>query len=134
MNEYLDIFFREELRIVNKHLPRERRSLCELLEMKVPYVVTYDGSIHVIDPRELEHLSRISSRDCSLNLPIIVEYIPEDQGIYVIRDPVAASIVAKIMGLPFSKPLFLHRSQVLDLRRILRTSSTILLSPGLSNI
>ncbi|MEM4490194.1 MAG: DUF61 family protein [Desulfurococcaceae archaeon] len=130
MSDVLDVFLREELRIVNKHIPRKRVSLCELLEMKIPYVTTHDGTLHVFDPRELELLAKISNRDCSLMLPMIIEYIPEKEGTYVIKNPIEAGIVASILKIEKQTPLFLHRAHVLELRRILRTTSTILLNPG----
>lgn len=130
MNELVDIFLREELRVANKHLPREQRTLCELLNMDIPYVVTHDGSIHVFDPREIKLLYDKTSGDCSLKLPIIIEYLPSDQGLYLVRDSQGARAVSRILGIHYTVPLVIHRAQVLDLRRTLRTTTTILLSPG----
>lgn len=130
MNESIDVFLREELRIVNKHLPREQRTLCELLSMDIPYVLTHDGSIHVIDPRELRFLYDKTNGDCTLRLPVIIEYIPGDQGLYLVRDERGARALSRILEVEYRTPLVIHRSQVLELRRILRTSTTILLSPG----
>lgn len=130
MDELIDRLLREELRVVNKHLPRRRISICELLDMEVPHVVTSDGSTHIFDPRELDLLARLSNRNCLLKLPIIIEFIPQNEGVYVIRDPLEAEIIAEILGVHKVAPMVLYRSTVLELRRKLRTTSTVLLSPG----
>lgn len=130
MDELIDTFLREELRLVNKHLPRRKISLCELLNMDVPYVVTGNGGIHIFDPKELEMLAKITNKNCSLKLPIVIEYVPSNEGLYIIRDQLEAEVVAEILGLYKTFPLILHRATLLELRRKLRTTSTILLSPG----
>ncbi len=128
--DFLDVFLREELKIVNKHLPRRRASICELINMEVPYIQTSNGSIHVFDPRELEILASISGRNCNLKLPIILEYLAEGDGVYIIRDPLESQVVASILNISFSTPLYLDRTRILELRRILRTTTIILLNPG----
>lgn len=130
MDELLDVFLKEELRIVNRHLPRERVSLCRLLEMEIPYIITSDGGIHVFDYKELELLAKISNKNCSLKLPIILEYVPEGEGIYVVKGSLEAEVVSKVLKLHTTTPLILHRTSVLELRRALRTTTTILLNPG----
>jgi len=59
-----------------------------------------------------------------------VEYIPQGEGLYVVKDPVEARVVARVLGLGGEAPLVLYRSTALELRRRLRTTSTVLLSPG----
>jgi len=128
--DILSTFLAEELRLANRHAPRRRLSLCELLEMEVPHVLTSDGSVHMIEPRELRLLHELVGRNCDLRLPIILEYIPRGEGLYMVNDPLEARVVAKILGLPdHGAPLVLYRSQVMHLRRLLRTCTTILISP-----
>lgn len=132
-DEYIDRFLIEELRLVNKHAPYERKNLCDLLKMEVPYIVLRDGSSHLFNPRELAMLAEILGDDaCRLELPIIVEYTPSNgEGVYVVRGGVEARAVAAAIGLnTYSEPLFLSRVQILELRRVLRTTTTILLNPG----
>lgn len=133
MENSLDIFLREELRLVNKHIPVKRLSLCELLEAKIPHVITANGGIHVIDIRELQLISEITKRDCSVKLPLIIEYIPEGEGVYVITDPVDSKIISKILGLTMDRPpIYLYRPQLIELRRKLRTTTTVLINPRIS--
>jgi uncharacterized protein (UPF0216 family) len=128
--DFLEVFLREELRIVNRHAPRERLSICELMKSEVPHVRTFDGAVHMIDPRELELLNNVVHGDCSLKLPIVIEYIPEGEGLYVVKDEPSINALVQVLNLnSWSKPLVLYRPQVLELRRILRTTTTILLSP-----
>lgn len=128
--ELIEAFLKEELRTVNMHAPKSRLSLCDLLKMEVAYVTTHDGGVHVFDPDELEHLAKITGRDCTLKLPIILEYVPEGEGFYVVEDPIGASVIARLLGLSsYSKPLILYKPQVLELRKSLKTTTVILLSP-----
>jgi len=130
----LERLLMEELRLVNKHAPYEKVSLCDLIRMEVPFIVLRDGSQHILDPRELTRLhALLGSEACSLHLPLIIEYIPgEREGVYLVRDPLEAKVVASLLGLSsYSVPLFLSRPHVLELRRLLRTTTTILLNPGL---
>ncbi|MEM0083059.1 MAG: DUF61 family protein [Candidatus Nezhaarchaeales archaeon] len=128
--DFVEAFLKEELRLVNKHAPKSRISLCDLLRMEVAYVATSNGGLHVFDPDELKYLAEITNRDCSLKLPIILEYVPEGEGFYVVEDPVGASVIARLLKLSdYSKPLILYKSQVLELRKILKTTTVILLNP-----
>ncbi|MEM4717864.1 MAG: DUF61 family protein [Desulfurococcaceae archaeon] len=131
MDELIDKILLEEFKLVNKHLPRRRVSICDLVNMEIPYIVTGDGGIHIFDPREIEILAKVSEHNCSLKLPIIIEFIPQHEGIYVIRDPLEAEVVSKILGITKNTPLILYRSILLELRKKLRTTSTILITPGI---
>ncbi|MEM2025569.1 MAG: DUF61 family protein [Desulfurococcaceae archaeon] len=132
--EIIDAFLREELRVANRHIPSKRISICELINMEVPYVITSAGDLHVFDYREINLISTLSNNNCELKLPILVEFVPEGEGIYVVRNPLEAKIVAKVLGLERSSaPLILYRPSVFELRRKLRTTSTILLSPSIIN-
>jgi len=94
---------RDELRLINKHLPYRRANLCDLLKMSPPYIVLRDGTTHLIDKRELELLAKtLGEKACKLQIPIIIESSPSlGEGVYRIRDPVAALAVAKILGLEY---------------------------------
>lgn len=128
--DFIEAFLREELKAVNKHAPKFRLSLCDLLKMEIAYVATNDGGVHVFDPSELEYLAEITGRDCSLRLPIVLEYVPEGEGFYVVGDPVGASVIARLLKLGgYGKPLILYKPQVMELRKILKTTTVVLLSP-----
>lgn len=129
--DLIDVFLREELRIANRHIPTRRVSICEVSEMEIPHVITQEGGIHVFDYREIVLLKSITSSDCKLKLPILIEFIPEGEGVYLVRDPTEARTVAQLLELKrWAVPLVLYRPEVFELRRKLRTTSTILLSPS----
>jgi len=131
--DFLSRYLEGELRLVNKHVPYKRKNLCELLEEPVPYIVLRDGSIHVFDPEELRRLKQVlGDRACNLSLPIIVEYVPSDQeGFYVVNGALEVEAVSKVLECKGEGvQLVLYRPQVIELRRKLRTSTTILIKPG----
>lgn len=136
MSEDQDILTRYlegELRLVNKHIPYKRRNLCELLKEPIPYIILRDGAVHVFDMEELKRLKQVlGNRACDLSLPIIVEYIPSDQeGFYVVNGALEVEAVSKVLGCEGKEEhLILYRPQIIELRRKLRTTTTILIKPG----
>lgn len=133
--DYIEVFLKEELKLVNRHAPRSRISICDLTKQEVPYVITHDGSVHVMNPRELTLLNELSGGDCNLKLPIILEYIPDGEGLYSVEDPASARVLARLLSLnSYTTPLLLHRPQVLEIRRVLRTTTVILISPRFLSI
>lgn len=124
---------KEELAIVNKHIPYSRPSLCELIEMNVPHYVTRDGTVSLVDPRELELIKNLMDREqmCSLHLPILIEYRPSlGEGVYVVRDRVGSAVIAKLLGLtPMGSELTIYRPQLYEVRSKLKTTTTIIFLP-----
>lgn len=135
-DHYNDLIMRalsEELRIINKHLVYRKVSLCKLLSMDTPYLVLRDGSISIIDRKELELLKNLVEGDpCRLMLPIIIEYTPSLGGsAYVVRDRVAAETISKLLGLKYEGgALILYRPQLYIVRLKLRTTTTIVFIPS----
>jgi len=124
---------REELVLVNKHIPYKRYSLCDLLAMSIPHYVSRDGNTYLVDPRELDLLKQIAGEDaCKLYIPIIIEYKPSlGEGTYVIRDPVASRIISKFLDVEYSgSELIIYRSQLNSIRNRLRTTTTIVFTPS----
>jgi uncharacterized protein (UPF0216 family) len=131
--DILTRYLEGELRLVNKHIPYKRRNLCELLKEPIPYIILRDRSVHVFDMEELKRLKQVlGNRACDLSLPIIVEYIPSDQeGFYVVNGALEVEAVSKVLGCEGKEEhLILYRPQIIELRRKLRTTTTILIKPG----
>ncbi len=122
-----------ELRIINRHLPYKRVSLCDLEKMDIPYIILRDGTTHLIDPRELEYLSNLlGGEKCKLLLPIIIEARESlGEGTYIVRDRVAKRVIAEILELEYEeeKPLIIYRPHLYKIREILSTTTTIIFSP-----
>ncbi len=135
INEYDDILLRalrEELRLVNKYLPYKRISLCRLIEMENPYIVSRDGAISLIDKRELMFLKNIlGDKACELKIPIVIEYSPSmGEAAYIVRDETAARALSKILGIRYSGgELVIYRPQLYEIRVKLRTTTTIVFIP-----
>ncbi len=122
-----------ELRLINKHLPYKRVSLCDLLKMDIPYIVLRDGTVHLIDKEELLYLSKLLGEEaCKLKIPIIIETAPSiGEGAYIVRDHLAKKVIATILGIDYipDKPLVIYRPQLYIIREKLRTTTTILFNP-----
>ncbi|MCS7127941.1 MAG: DUF61 family protein [Sulfolobales archaeon] len=128
-DKYIDELLKDFLRIVNKHLPYTRPTLRELRELKNPFIILRDGGIHLIDPSEIELLYQYIDPDDEgkLRIPIIIEVNPKyGEGTAVVREPIAAKVVSRFLKLSHLKePLFIYRSQISELRRIFRTTTTV---------
>ncbi|RLG84345.1 MAG: hypothetical protein DRO40_01525 [Thermoprotei archaeon] len=124
---------KEELRIVNKHLPYRRPSLSELLSMEIPYIVLRDGTIHLINIDELKTISKYidPSEYDDLKIPILIEVNPSlGKNTYIIRDPLGAKVIAKLLGLTkYHVPLVIYNPQLYEIRLKLRTTTTIIFVP-----
>jgi len=130
MNSILEKLLEEELRIVNKHLPYKRASLREMLLEERPEIVLRDGSKHLFDKRELRLLRGLLEGDRDIELPIIIYYL--GGGVYMVSGRENVEVVSKVLGrerAPESDKIYLSRSEVIDLRATLRTTTTIVFTP-----
>lgn len=127
MNELIERYLELELKIVNRHLPYSRISLCEALRSETPEVVLRDGSTHRFDRRELIILKEVLGEDfCDLMLPIFVYYdIDIGKGTYRVRGKREAMAVARLLGKEENEEIFLTRAELIELRSRLRTTTTI---------
>ena len=130
----LRMLLAEELRIANKHLPVQRRSLKELLSMEYPHVVLRDGSIHFFRKRELLELAKyVTDTEAErLMLPIVVVMRPDlGEGTAVIQDEVGAIVVARILGIEPRSPLYIYRPHVARLRELFDTVVQVAILPSM---
>ncbi|MEM1560598.1 MAG: DUF61 family protein [Ignisphaera sp.] len=117
-----------ELRVVNKHLPKERLSLHRLIEMEIPHVILRDGTIHFFRKTELKVLANYIEQNewDKLLLPIIIIIRPDiDNGIAVVEDSLAIKVIARILGTELSsknmKRLILYKPHLALLRSLFDT-------------
>jgi uncharacterized protein (UPF0216 family) len=119
-----------ELRKLNTHLPKQRRSLKELLTETNPTIPTVDGSTIILKKEELTELARIVPIEYqdSVKIPIIVLRRMElGKSLYTVSgDKAEEFTVKKILGktnaefhaMHFdNEPLFLYRPDVSELVR-----------------
>jgi len=122
-----------EIERINDHLPRESRTLRELLEMKEPKVLTRAGDELIMDRKELEFLADIvpAHHHDKLRLPIIIlRMIEMGEGVYMIcGGDLEAQVIAKVLG-PNAvhydgSRAFLYKPYIAILRSKLRTTTVI---------
>jgi len=125
-----DALLGRELRKLNTHLPKQRRSLKELLTETNATLPTMDGSNIILKKEEIEELARIVPPEYhdSVKLPIIVLRRMElGKSVYTVSgDRLEEFTVKKILGktnadfhTPYSdhEPLFLYRPDISELVR-----------------
>jgi hypothetical protein len=137
-----DALLAREIRKLNTHLPKQRRTLKELLSEADPTLPTVDGSTIVLRKDELEQLAQIVPREYhdSLKLPIIVlRRIELGKSVYTVSgDKVEEFTVKRVLGKSAAeyhtmytedKPLFLYRPDISELLR--RFHSLVVIGFGL---
>jgi len=134
IENYIERALKEELKIINKHLPYRRTTLKELMKMDIPYVVLRDGTTHLIEKRELELLYRYTGDELAskLRIPIIIEVNPSfGEGAAIIRDQIAAKVLSLILNKEYKEgPLIIYMPHLSELRHILRTTTTVIFIPS----
>ncbi len=126
----VDAVLGHELRKLSTHLPKQRRSLSELLNSKDTAIEAVDGSAIVLRTSELEELAKIVPTEYRdrLKLPIIILRRMElGRSVYTVSgERVEEFIVRKVLGLTNDdynqmykdqEPVFLYRPQVSELLR-----------------
>lgn len=118
-----------DLKTLNAHLPRRRKSLSELLEEKRPHVECGDGSTHYFKKKELEYLTKILNNNEKkvLLLPIIIE-VESEEGNLTVRSKtgIEAKIFSQILDMPIAFKLdmiTIFRPQLAVLRKVLKTTT-----------
>ena len=135
-----DSFFKiwqREIEKINDHLPRDYKSLKALLESKDPYVTTMDGDRIYFDRGEVEFLAEMVPQRYHgrLQLPIFfIRRIDMGEGVFSISGgKLEKWVVMRLLGLagdvflPGDEdfPPYIYRHQVLDVRRKIRSLTTI---------
>ena len=134
LDRTFDALLSRELRKLNTHLPKQRRTLKDLLAEENPTIPTMDGSLILMKKAEIEELAKIvpPEHHANLKLPLIVLRRMElGRSVYTIAgDRVEEFTVKKILGRTSAgyhamysdhDPLFLYRPDVSDLIRRFHT-------------
>ncbi len=120
---------KDDLKTLNAHLPRKRKTLSEFLEEKHPHVECGDGNSHFFKKKELEHLAGMldNSERQTLLLPIIIEVGPGEGGMTVrSKTGIEAKVFSKILEMPItctSDIIIIFRPQLNVLRKVLKTTT-----------
>lgn len=132
----LQEYLRDELRVLNAHLPRKQKPLSDLLREEYPHVVCNDGSTHLFRRKELEYLASLidSDEQQALLLPMLIE-LSSDQGeaAVILGEEVEENIISKILGMPVTRKqarITIYRPQLALLRKRLKTTTQYIFSPA----
>lgn len=88
------------LQTLNRHLPKKRKTLRELLEEDKPGVAAMDGSTHVFDKKELEKLASMLEdwEHDKLRLPIYLEMSSSmERGAIKISGRIECRIIGRLL-------------------------------------
>lgn len=120
-----DKILKKEIFSLNKHVPRRRKTLSELLIEERPHVIDGLGNRHRFKRNELKYLSNLISKNeqSKLKLPIYIEIESETSGAII-----SGVIERKIVSLILDKELldgemFIYRPEMQILRRKLPTTT-----------
>ncbi|GAB4314210.1 MAG: DUF61 family protein [Methanobacteriaceae archaeon] len=120
-----DRLIKKQILSLNRHLPRSRKRLSELLKEEKPHVTGNDGTRHRFKWDELEKLARMIPEDLHtrLKLPIYIE-IGSDKSGARISGRLECEIVNKILGSNSDEnEIFIYRPDIKILRMELPTTT-----------
>ncbi len=113
-----DNILKKQVISLNRHLPRRRKTLAELLREERPHVLGVDGTRHRFKNAELKEIaSMIDKEDYKkLKLPIYIEIESLTSGARIAGD-MESTIICKILNIdPCKRELFIYRPQIKELR------------------
>ena len=134
-DKMLQEYLRDELRVLNAHLPRNQKSLAELLREDYPHVVCNDGSTHLFKRRELEYLASLIDADKqeALLLPMLVELGQNQaEAAVVCVGEIIEEVISKVLAMPIrcqQKRITIYKPQLALLRKKLKTTTQYVFSP-----
>ncbi|MCD6452925.1 MAG: DUF61 family protein [Dehalococcoidales bacterium] len=128
---------KSELKVVNAHLPRQQKSLAELLTEEYPHLLCKDGSTHLFSRKELAYLASLLTADEQkrLLLPLLIE-VGTGQGEMAIVCPneVVTKVISGVLDMPVTVRqgrIVIYKPQLAVTRKRLRTTTQYLFSPRL---
>ncbi|MEL7671936.1 DUF61 family protein [Methanobacterium sp.] len=116
--DHSDNVLKKQVISLNRHLPRRRKTLAELLREERPHVLGADGTRHRFKNAELKKIASIIDKEDykKLKLPIYIEIESLTSGAKIAGD-IESSIICKILKIdPCKRELFIYRPQIKELR------------------
>ncbi len=115
---------------MNKHIPRSRRSLRQLLEMDDPSYLAKDGNEYYIEKSELEFIAKNVDEMFwdRFQIPIILEMTSiGNEYVIFVRDKLHAEFISRTFGIDrFTKNgLMLYSYEMQKVRKKLRTATQV---------
>ena len=131
LREYL----RDELRVLNSHLPLKPKSLLTLLGEDYPHVVCHDSSAHLFKKKELKYLASLLDieEQEALWLPILIETSQHEGEMAIIcREKATEKVISQVLHMPVTPRqgrITIYRPQLALLRKTLKTTTQYVFSP-----
>lgn len=120
-----DRLLKKQILSLNRHIPKQRKTLKELLAEERPHVVSADGTRHRFKTEELKKIGEMipASEQHLLKLPIYIEIEPTTSGARI-AGRIEARLVGTILDIePVSGELFIYRPDLKVLRKELPTTT-----------
>ena len=124
-----------ELRVVNAGLPRNQKTLSDLLREEYPHVLCSDGSTHLFKRRELEYIASFINIDEqeALLLPVLIELgANKAEAAIICQTDVEEKVISKILNMPTTPKqgrITIYKPQLALLRKVLKTTTQYVFSP-----
>ena len=116
---------KKQIMVLNRHLPRRRKTLKELLGEERPHVLSNDGTRHRFKKKELDKISSFISPDKwgQLKLPLYIEISSEMNGSRI-KGKLECRVVCRILEKEdCGEEIYIYRADVKVVRRELPTTS-----------
>ncbi len=128
-DSFMPDYLKSELRTLNAHLPRRRKTLGALRKEEHPHIDCSDGSLHYFKKDEIEYLAEILEEEeqSALMLPIILEIKSDDTGVNIrSKEGIEAKIFTKILDMDVSykdDTVRIFKPQLGVIRKTLKTTT-----------
>jgi len=116
---------KKQIMVLNRHLPRRRKPLKELLGEERPHVLGNDGTRHRFKKKELDKIASFISPDKwgQLKLPLYIEISSEMSGSRI-KGKLECRVVCRILEKEdCGEEIYIYRADVKVVRRELPTTS-----------
>ena len=116
---------KKQIMVLNRHLPRRRKTLKELLGEERPHVLSNDGTRHRFKKKELDKIASFISPDKwgQLKLPLYIEISSEMNGSRI-KGKLECRVVCRILEKEdCGEEIYIYRADVKVVRRELPTTS-----------
>ncbi len=120
-----DRLLKKQIMVLNRHLPRRRKTLKELLGEEKPHVLGADGSRHRFKKSELHKIASLIPEGSwgKLKLPLYIEMSSEMSGSRI-KGTIECNVVCQILGKDdCGEEIYIYRGEVKVVRRELPSTS-----------
>jgi uncharacterized protein len=120
-----DRLLKKQILSMNRHIPRQRKNLEELLKEQKPHVIGVDGIRHRFKRSELKKIAEIipTVEHKLLKLPIYLEIESDTTGTRI-SGRMETKVVCQVLGLgKCESEMFIYRPDLRILRRDLPTTT-----------